>query len=50
MAREPLESEEGRKRSGSFEDEDGHERKPKGYRSSLCDFDLTPHLSFPEST
>jgi len=35
MARELLESEEVQKRSASFDDEDGHERKPKRYRSSL---------------
>ena len=50
MARELLESEEVRKRSASFDDEDGHERKPKRYRSSLLEFDLTPRLSFAEST
>jgi len=35
MARESLESEEVRTRSASFDDEDGHERKPKRYHSSL---------------
>jgi len=35
MAREFLESEEVWKRSASFDDEDGHERKPKRYLSSL---------------
>jgi len=51
MAREFLESEVVRKRSASFDDEDGHERKPKTYyRSSLSEFDLTPRLSFAVST
>ena len=35
MAREFLESDEIRKCSASFDDEDGHECKPKRYRSSL---------------
>jgi len=35
MARELLESEEVRKRGASFYNEDGHEHKPKRYRSSL---------------
>jgi len=35
MGREFLESEKVRKRSASADDEDGHERKPKRYRSSL---------------
>ena len=44
MARELLENEEVRKRSASFDVEDGHERKPKRYLSRLCEFDLTPRL------
>jgi len=36
MARECLERENGPKRSASFDDEDGHEHKPKRYPSSLC--------------
>ena len=35
MAKEFLESEEVRKRSASFDDQDGHECKPKRYRSTL---------------
>ena len=35
IARESLEIQEVCKRSASFDDEDGHERKPKRYQSSL---------------
>jgi len=35
MSRELLESEEVRKRSASFDNEDGHERKPQSYLASL---------------
>jgi len=50
IPREFLESKEVRKRSASFDDKDGYERKPKRYLSSLGEFDLRPRLSFAEST
>ena len=50
MAWEPVEREEVQKRSASLNDENGHEHKPKRYRLSLSEFDLTQRLSFAEST
>ena len=53
MARELLKTEEARKRSASFNDEESHERNPKRFRSSLASeslIDLTARLSFAEST
>jgi len=50
MVRQFLESEEVRKGSASFDDEDGHEHKPKRYCSRLGQLYLTPRLSFADST
>ena len=52
MHREFLNREEVQKRSASFDDEWGHERQPKRFRSSLASqslMDLTARLSFAES-
>ena len=52
IARTLLETVEAQKRSASIDDEGSHERKPKGFCSSLDSetlMDLTAHLSFAES-
>ena len=53
MAREYKATEEARKRSASFDNEESHKRNPKRFRLSLASeslMDLTGRLSFAEST